>query len=55
MLLSAIFYTLENCCKWCALHNEYRHRHTIHMRFSRWSKNGCLQRIFGSCVKMVDR
>jgi|SRR5215469_14795612 len=46
VFLSAIFYALENGCKWRALPKEFGNWHTIYVRFSRWSKNGCLQRIF---------
>ena len=51
VFLSAILYALENGCKWRALPKDYGNWHTIYMRFSRWSKNGCLQRIFEALQK----
>ena len=37
---------VENGCKWRALPKEFGNWHTIYMRFSRWTKNGTIQRIF---------
>ncbi|MCL1976498.1 MAG: transposase [Candidatus Bathyarchaeota archaeon] len=51
VFLSAIFYALENGCKWRALPKEFENWHTIYVRFSRWSKNGYLQRIFEALQK----
>jgi len=44
--LNAIFYVLENGCKWRKLPKEYGNWHTIYTRMNRWAKSGVLQKIF---------
>ena len=49
--LNALLYLVENGCKWRALPKKFGNWHTIYMRFSRWSKNGTIQRIFEELQK----
>lgn len=44
--MCALLYIIENGCKWRALPKKYGKWHTIYMKFSRWSENGIIQRIF---------
>ena len=44
--LNALLHILEQGCKWRALPKEFGNWHTIYMRFSRWSHNGVLARVF---------
>ena len=44
--LNGILYILEHGCKWRALPARFGNWHTVYMRFSRWSHNGVLQRVF---------
>lgn len=44
--LCALLYIVENGCKWRALPKKYGKWHTIYMRFSRWSENGTIQKIW---------
>lgn len=46
--INAILYMAENGCKWRALPKEFGSWSTIYKKFSRWAKNGVLQRIFGA-------
>ena len=46
--INAILYIAENGCKWRALPKEYGSWSTIYKKFSRWAKNGVLQRIFAA-------
>ena len=50
--LCALLYIIENGCKWRALPKKYGKWHTIYMRFSRWSQNGTIQRIFEALQEM---
>ena len=50
--LCAMLYIIENGCKWRALPEKYGKWHTIYMRFSRWSQNGTIQRIFETLQEM---
>ena len=45
--LCALPYIIENGCKWRVMPKEYGNRHSVYMKFSRWSKNGTIQKIFG--------
>lgn len=45
-ILNAIFYVLENGCKWRGLPKEYGNWHTVYVRMNRWAKSGVLQRVF---------
>lgn len=49
--MNALLYIVENGCKWRALPKEFGNWHTIYMRFSRWTKNGTIQRIFDELQK----
>ena len=44
--LNAILHILEQGCKWRALPERFGNWHTVYMRFSRWSHNGVLRRVF---------
>ena len=44
--LNAILHILEQGCKWRGLPKEFGNWHTIYMRFSRWSRDGVIQRVF---------
>ena len=44
--MNALLYIIENGCKWRALPKKFGNWHTIYMRFSRWTKNGTIERIF---------
>ena len=46
--VNAILYMTENGCKWRALPKEFGSWSTIYKKFSRWAKNGVLQRIFAA-------
>lgn len=46
--INAILYMAENGCKWRALPKEYGRWSTIYKKFSRWAKNGVLQRVFAA-------
>ena len=46
--LNAILYITENGCKWRALPKEFGNWDTIYKKFSRWAKNGVMQRIFAA-------
>ena len=49
--LNGLLYIIQNGCKWRALPKKFGNWHTIYMRFSRWSKNGTIQRIFEELKK----
>ena len=46
--INAILYMAENGCKWRALPREFGNWATIYKKFSRWAKNGVIQRIFAA-------
>lgn len=46
--INAILYMTENGCKWRALPSEFGKWQTIYKKFSRWAKNGVMQRIFAA-------
>jgi len=46
--INAILYIAENGCKWRALPREFGNWATIYKKFSRWAKNGVMQRIFAA-------
>ena len=46
--INAIWYIAENGCKWRALPVEFGKWKTIYKKFSRWAKNGVMQRIFAT-------
>ena len=50
--MCALLYIIENGCKWRALPKKYENWHTIYMRFSRWSQNGTIQKIFEELQEM---
>ena len=52
--LCALLYIIENGCKWRALPKEYGNWHSVYMKFSRWSKNGTIQKIFDQ-MQEADR
>ncbi len=44
--LQAIFYIVENGCKWRKLPKEYGKWNSIYRRINRWAKNGVLEKVF---------
>jgi transposase len=46
--IEAILYMTENGCKWRALPREFGKWQTIYKKFSRWAKNGVMQKIFAA-------
>ena len=46
--INAVLYMTENGCKWRALPKEFGNWATICKKFSRWAKNGVMQRIFAA-------
>jgi len=46
--INAILYIAENGCKWRALPCEFGNWATLYKKFSRWAKNGVMQRIFAA-------
>ena len=46
--INAILYITENGCKWRALPKEFGNWATIYKKFSRWAKNGVIQRVFAA-------
>jgi transposase len=48
VLLNALIYRCKNGCAWRALPREFGHWHVIYMRFSRWARNGVLERIYAA-------
>ena len=46
--INAILYIAENGCKWRVLPKEFGNWATIYKKFSRWAKNGIIQRIFAA-------
>ena len=46
--INAILYIAENGCKWRALPCEFGNWAAIYKKFSRWAKNGVMQRIFAA-------
>src|SRR5215510_11010761 len=48
VFLDAILYRCKNGCSWRALPKEFGHWHVIYVRFSRWTQNGVLERIYAA-------
>ena len=44
--LNALIYRCKNGCAWRDLPKEFGNWHVIYMRFSRWAKNGVLERVY---------
>lgn len=45
-IINALLYIVENGCKRRALPEKYAPWHTVYMRFSRWVKNGVIDKVF---------
>ena len=45
-MLNALIYRCKNGCSWRDLPKDFGNWHVIYVRFSRWAKNGVLQRIY---------
>ena len=45
-MINALLYRIKNGCSWRDLPKEFGNWHVIYMRFSRWTKNGVLERVF---------
>jgi transposase len=46
VMLNALVYRCKNGCSWRDLPKEFGHWHVVYMRFSRWAKNGVLERVY---------
>ena len=44
--INALPYICENGCKWRRLPKEYGNRHVIYKCFSRWVRDGIIERLF---------
>ena len=42
--MCAMFYIIENVCKWGILLKKSGKWHTVYMKFNRWSKNGTISK-----------
>ena len=47
-ILNALIYRCKNGCSWRDLPEKFGHWHVIYMRFSRWAKNGVLERVYAA-------
>jgi transposase len=47
-MLDALLYRCKNGCSWRDLPKEFGDWHVIYVRFSRWAKNGVLDRIYAA-------
>jgi transposase len=45
-MLNALIYRCKNGCSWRDLPKEFGNWHVVYVRFSRWSKNGVLERVY---------
>lgn len=52
-ILNAIFYRVDNGCKWRALPHDFPPHQTVYDYFRRWVKTGLWQRINQSLVRQV--
>jgi transposase len=48
VMLNALIYRCKNGCTWRDLPKEFGNWHVIYMRFSRWAKNGVLERVYAA-------
>ena len=46
--INALLYIAENGCKWRSLPEKFGNWATVYKKFSRWAKNGVIQRIFSA-------
>ena len=49
--MCAMFYIIENGCKYEALSKEYGKWHKVYMKFNGWFKNGAITRILAAMRK----
>jgi transposase len=47
-MLNALIYRCKNGCSWRDLPRELGHWHVIYMRFSRWTHNGVMDRVYAA-------
>ena len=47
-MLNALIYRCKNGCSWRDMPKEFGHWHVIYMRFSRWTRNGVLERVYAA-------
>jgi transposase len=47
-MLNALIYRSKNGCSWRDLPREFGHWHVIYMRFSRWTQNGVMDRVYAA-------
>lgn len=52
-ILNAIFYRVDNGCKWRAMPHDFPPHQTVYDYFRRWVKTGLWQQINQSLVKQV--
>jgi transposase len=45
-MINALIYRCKNGCSWRDMPKDFGNWHVIYMRFSRWAKNGVLERIY---------
>lgn len=50
--LCALLYIIENGYKWRVMPKKYGNWHSVYMKFSWWSKNGTIQKIFDEMQKI---
>ena len=46
VLINAMLYIAENCCKWRGLPEKYGKWYSAYKRVNRWAKSGVLEKIF---------
>ena len=46
VMINALIYRCKNGCTWRDLPKEFGNWHVIYVRFSRWAKNGVLEKIY---------
>ena len=42
--MCAMLYVIKSGCKWMALPKKHVKRHTVYVKFNRWSKNGSYEK-----------
>ena len=47
-MLDALIYRCKNGCSWRDLPCEFGNWHVIYMRFSRWARNGVLEKVYAA-------
>jgi transposase len=47
-MLNALIYRCKNGCSWRDMPKEFGNWHVVYVRFSRWAKNGVLERVYAA-------